>query len=448
MALQRLVKYVPKLSLAVLKSSEMRLLWAFLLSVILLFALDYVLVSLASLIKPAIFLILGAFILGNNLKFIKSNEDAKATYGRLNEIIANLDDGIIAYDTDFKILLVNDAAERLFGINRGDVVNQHFGPERAREPQHKLLTQVLFPSLAPVVFKRSDGDNYPQIVDVSFNEPSLDLTITTIKTPLSSAEPSGFIKIVHDRTRELQLYKSKSEFITIAAHQLRTPLTAINWAMDILNKDISLNGENKEVIASAAAASHKALKIVNDLLDVAKMEEGLFGYEFEDLDVIKFLSQLLENANPLVKEYGLNLYFDKGTESSIILKADPNRLGLALSNVLDNAVKYNVKNGSITVKVKRLEDRPYIQISVIDTGMGVPPEAMPKLFTKFFRAENALKFRPEGSGFGLYITRNIINRHGGTVWVESTLGRSTGVYITLPTDPTLVPPREMIHEEY
>ncbi|NCO45764.1 MAG: hypothetical protein GW890_04825, partial [Vibrio sp.] len=90
----------------------------------------------------------------------------------------------------------------------------------------------------------------------------------------------------------------------------------------------------------------------------------------------------------------------------------------------------------------------YIQVSVADTGMGVPLEAMPKLFTKFFRAENALRFRPEGSGFGLYITKNVINRHGGAIWIESTLGRGTAVYVTLPTDPSLIPPKEVIREEY
>ncbi len=441
-------KRTPKLSLAVLKSPEMSLLWIFLLLIVSFFTLDYILVSLRGFIKPVVFLILGAFILENSLKLVRSNKETKTTYRLLNEIIANLDDSVIAYDADFKMLVVNNAAERLFGVNRADVINQYFGPERAREPQFKLLTQVLFPSLAPVVLKRSSGDDYPQTIDVSFNEPSLDLVITTLKTSLSPTETSGFVKIIHDRTRELQLYKSKSEFITIAAHQLRTPLTAINWTMDVINKDSSVNPENKELVVNASIASHKALKIVNDLLDVAKIEEGLFGYNFENLDIIKFLSELLEGVNPLVKEYGLNLYFDKGAEPSIFLKADPNRLGFALSNVLDNAIKYNVKNGSITVKVERLEGRPYIQISVVDTGMGIPREAIPKLFTKFFRAENAIKFRPEGSGFGLYITRNIINRHGGTVLVESTLGRSTGVYIALPIDPTLIPPKEVAREEY
>lgn len=445
MALQ--VKRNVKLSLNDLKLPEMRFLWVFILLIILLVAVDYIFVSLSGLIKFAVFLLLGVLIFWNNLKVAKSNQEIKTTSGRLNDIVANLSDGIIAYDTDFKILIVNNAAEKLFNFKKEEIVGQCFGPERVRETKFRLLTQVLFPSLAPLVVKRSEGDKYPQVIDVSFSEPNLDFRITTIRMSLADGRTSGFVKIIHNRTRELQLYRSKSEFITIAAHQLRTPLTGINWTLDALSKDESLNEENKEIVKSGLVASAKALKIVNDLLDVAKIEEGRFGYNFENIDVVKFLAEILDNANASAKQYGLKLYFDRGKEPSIVLKADPNRLGLALSNILDNAIRYNVESGSITVKLERLADKPYVQISIIDTGMGMPPEAMPKMFTKFFRAENAIRFRPEGSGFGLYITKNIINRHGGAIWLESTLGRGTAVYVTLPTNPSMVPPREITHEE-
>ena len=437
-----------KFSFSDLKLPEMRSLWIFALLVVFLLIADYIFISSPTLTKLTIFLFMGILIFWNNLKTARLNQETKNTSGRLNDIVKSLSDGIVAYDVDFKILIINSAAEKLFGIKKEEVVGQYFGPERVREARLKLFTQILFPSLAPLVVRRTDGDGYPQVIDVSFSEPSLDFRITTIKMSLPDGKTSGFVKIIHDRTREIQLYRSKSEFITIAAHQLRTPLTAINWTLDTIVKDSSVNDENKEMIKNGLAASVKALKIVNDLLDVAKIEEGRFGYNFENIDIVKFLNEILENANVIAKKYGLKLYFDSGGDRSIILKADPNRLGLAFSNILDNAIKYNVQNGNITVKIERLPGKPYIQVSVVDTGMGVPLEAMPKLFTKFFRAENALRFRPEGSGFGLYITKNVINRHGGAIWIESTLGRGTAVYVTLPTDPSLIPPKEVIREEY
>ncbi|MDO8574108.1 MAG: ATP-binding protein, partial [bacterium] len=115
---------------------------------------------------------------------------------------------------------------------------------------------------------------------------------------------------------------------------------------------------------------------------------------------------------------------------------------LAISNLLDNAIKYNVKNGSVTISLLRLPDKPYLQVSIKDTGIGVPSGEVSKLFSKFFRAENAMKADTEGSGLGLYITKNIVGRHGGVIWAESIIGRGTTFYFTLPLDPKLIPQRE------
>ena len=426
---------------------EMGSLWLFLVLMVIVLFIDYFSFPVSWLVKPVAFLVLGVLILWNNLKTARSKEEIKNSSGRLNDVVANLSDGIIAYDTSFKVLVVNKAAQKLFNVKQEDVLGQLFGPERVRDSKFKIITQALFPSLAPLVVKRSEGEDYPQIVDISLNDPDMDLRITTIRTLSPDGRVNGFVKIIHDVTREHELIKSKSEFITVAAHQLRTPLTGLNWTLDILSKSPALIGEDKEIAQNGLAASVRGLKIVNDLLDVSKIEEGRFGYNFEEVDIIKFLGEILDSANLSAKEYGLKIFFDKGPEPQLMLKADINRLGLAVSNILDNAMRYNVENGSITVKVERLTDKPYIQISVSDTGVGVPPEAMSKIFTKFFRAENAIRFRPDGSGFGLYITKNIINRHGGSIWLESALGRNTTVYFTLPTDPTLIPPKEVVYEE-
>ena len=177
-------------------------------------------------------------------------------------------------------------------------------------------------------------------------------------------------------------------------------------------------------------------------MDVSKIEEGKFGYDFNQVNIIDFLSGILTNAEAMAKKYEVKFYSDKGGETVVNLMIDANRLGLAISNLVDNAIKYNVKNGSVTVKLERLPDKPYLQISIKDTGIGIPPEDMPKLFTRFFRTENATKMETEGSGLGLYIAKNIINRHGGTIWAESILGRGTTVYFTFPIDPKLIPQKE------
>jgi len=168
-----------------------------------------------------------------------------------------------------------------------------------------------------------------------------------------------------------------------------------------------------------------------------------FSFYFEQTNLVGFISELLKNAQAEAKEYGIKLYFDKGGQQQQMVTIDPNRLGLAVSNLLDNAIRYNVENGSVTIAIKQLTDKPYIEVSVADTGIGIPPENMEKIFTKFFRAENVLKRETEGSGLGLYITKNIVNRHGGTIWAESVIDRGTTFHFTLPTDSKLIPPKEV-----
>ena len=190
----------------------------------------------------------------------------------------------------------------------------------------------------------------------------------------------------------------------------------------------------------------KGVKIVNDLLDVSKIEEGKFGYQFENVNLTEFMDEALTAAGLLAKEYKVKLYFDRTTEA-LIARIDPQKLTLVLNNLIDNAIKYNIENGEVVVKLERLPDKPFVQISVKDTGVGIPAEEINKLFSKFYRGSNVMKFNTTGSGLGLYITKNVIQRHGGEIWAESTLGRGSAFYFTLPTDPKLIPPAEVFYEE-
>jgi signal transduction histidine kinase len=155
---------------------------------------------------------------------------------------------------------------------------------------------------------------------------------------------------------------------------------------------------------------------------------------------------LLSEEQSVASSYKINLYFDR-PKDEINLYFDPEKLALAITNLVDNAIKYNVPNGSVTVSVKRLPNEPFILVSVKDTGLGIPSEAMDKLFTKFFRAENAVKFSTEGSGLGLYLVKNIINRHGGRIWAESEVNRGTTFYFTISTDAKVAKQKETTSED-
>lgn len=366
----------------------------------------------------------------------------KVSYGRLESIVTNLEDAVVGYSEDFRVVIFNAAAERIFGLPKNQVIGQVLGPQMVSEKGYQALIQTVFPSLAPVVVARSESNRYPQIVDITFDNPPREFRVSTDRILDKNSRLLGFVKVIRDNTRETELVRSKSDFVSVAAHQLRTPLTAINWTFESLSKNSNIPEADRILVKNGLQATANLMKTVNDLLSAAEIEGGRFGYKYEEVDIIKFIEDILSNAQIVAKEYGLQIFFDKGGAEMVKLTIDKNRLGLAISNLIDNAMKYNSKGGSVTVRLKQLAGQPYIQISVEDMGIGILPEDINKLFTKFYRAPNARKIQADGTGLGLYITRNIIRQHGGEIGVESTLGRGTTFSFTLPTDPSLIPKAE------
>lgn len=429
-----------------IKLPEMRLFWYFLPLVLLLFVIEiFYLPPILIGITTSLFFVLAAAVFLNNLRLAKSNFEARIERNELNSVVSSLRDGIIAYDSNFKILLLNKAAEQIFELKSGDVAGKIFTPEQIKDQRYKLICQALFPSLAAVMIKRSDPGSYPQVVDVSIDAPKMELRITTNRIIDSKGSLLGFVKIITDRTREVALLRSKNEFISVAAHQLRTPLTAVNWIFENLHHT-QLNDEQKQLADSGTDVATYVLKIVNDLLDVSKMEEGKFGYNFEKVDIIAFVEDIIGKLKEFAESAGIKVNFQKPAEA-VESSIDQQKLGMVLLNLIDNAIRYNVKNGQVIVLLEQLPDKQYIQISVKDTGIGIPKESLDKLFSKFYRAENAVRTVANGSGLGLYIAKNIVERHSGKIWVESEINRGTTFYFTLPIDPTLLPQKEIIYGE-
>ncbi len=424
------------------------MLWFFILLLFAVLFIDYRFVEIL-LWRAVIFIILvfiGILVFFNNLRAANFNLKLKSEKNRLDSIIYGIGDGLIVYDSDFKILIFNKAAEKIFNLSRSKAVGQTITVESVKNRELKVLAQVIYPSLAPTVIRRSEQGVSPQIMDISFEEPRLELRVSSSRLVDEESRFSGFLKIVRDRTREVELLRSKNDFITVAAHQFKTPLSAIEWIFETL-KEEKLTESQQDFIRMGAAASANLLKIMEDLLNVVKIEEGRFGYDFQNFDLVKFLNSMLSQAEVIAKQYKVNVYFDPGAESSLTIYGDPTKLSMAVSNLLDNGIKYNITNGQVVVSLRKLKDKPYVEIGIKDTGIGISPEDLKKLFSKFFRSSSAVMKETSGSGLGLYIARNIIRRHGGDVRVESELGRGTTFYFTLPTDPSLVPQKEMTYKE-
>jgi signal transduction histidine kinase len=226
---------------------------------------------------------------------------------------------------------------------------------------------------------------------------------------------NAFIRIFEQIVR---LNKMKSEFVSVASHQLRTPLSAIKWETELLlskfkkglNKKQLSNVENIEFLCV------RMIKLVNDLLDVTRIEQKRLVLKKETIDLAKIVHEAEKEFGPIAKARNIELIFSYSKNISKIFN-DANRLKMVVENLINNAVKYTTQNGKIEVKLNKKNNQ--IVFSVKDNGVGIPEEQQSRIFDKFFRSDNIVKYQTEGTGLGLYISKNIIEQLGGKIWFQS-----------------------------
>lgn len=401
---------------------------------------------LASPLKEAISLILGFFYLVLGLilvNLVDKTSRLDLERNQINAMISSIEDAAIAYAKNFEVVLVNPALEKLVGLSKNELIGKIVTPELNNDRRYKSLAQLIFPSLAPLVLEKSLSD-YPNRIKIKIFEPTERvLEITTTKVTDEKGKSYGFLKIIHDLTKEEELKKAQSDFITVAAHQLRTPLAGISWAFEmLLNKETeNLTPEQEKIIKEGKQATEESIKTVETLLQAAQIEEGKFGFNFSSGDLIKIVEDVFTEYELAAKKDNIKLILYRPEFELKNFIMDPVRIKLALSFLVDNAIKYNVKNGEVRIKIEPFKDKPFVSVAVEDTGLGIPPEDLDKLFSKFFRSKAAMKEKTSGLGLGLYLAKNIIERHGGKIWASSEYGRGSVFTFILPLDPAYIPPQ-------
>ncbi len=231
--------------------------------------------------------------------------------------------------------------------------------------------------------------------------------------------------------REKQIAEEKGEFISVAAHQLRTPLTGLKWTLEVLREPATTPEDRAKLIDQVSGTADRMVRLVDDVLDVAKIEEGKFGYDYGRSDLVEPLQKLVNDFLVVAKSREVTLAFEHAEAASPVYM-DVNRVLLAVSNLISNGIDYTAKGGKVTLRITPTGRQ--ILISVQDTGIGISQEDQKRLFTKFYRGENARHMRPDGSGLGLYIVRNVALRHGGDVLVESETGKGSTFSFKIPLE--------------
>ena len=395
---------------------------------------DYIIIFILILISSILPFLIDVIFRVSKIELEKS---------QVNGMMTSMNDSVIAYDSNFKVTLINESFEKLCGIKKEEILGKNITPELNNIERYAVLTKIVFPSLASEMYRLSPNTNPSKVLIKIFKPRELILELITSRIENMYDHTFGFVKIIKDRTREEQLMKSKSDFITIAAHQLRTPLTGITWGAEVLyKKELGEINQNQEKILKQSLDALKDMsKTIDELLKAASIEEGKFGYHFELGDIIGIINEVL--ASLLIKAQERNIKFVFYPPDFNVPKfvMDKEKIKIVVSNLVDNAIKYNVLNGEIGVKIEQIKDKPFIKISVSDTGIGINEKEFENIFNKFYRSPSVMKTHTSGIGLGLYITKNIVKNHGGEIWVESIEKRGTTFCFVLPTDQSYIPPQ-------
>ena len=347
-------------------------------------------------------------------------------------MIAGIGDGLLVVDPSGKIEVANEAAQRLLGFDEHEMVGKNvLEVVRALDDKGQLVSESSRPFIkaqkkaktvtAKLIYIRKDYRQVPVKV--------------TVAPIILHGELIGTIEVFADITREKQLEHMKDEFLSVASHELRTPMGAIraNLSM-ILSGDYGpVNKDLVEPLTDMKASTIRLVELVNDLLNVARIEAGRMRFDLADISINEAAKMIVNDLAPLGKEKGVKISLE-APKAPLMTQADGAKVKEVLVNLIGNSLKFTDK-GSITVTVN--VDNDMAEVSVKDTGIGITPEDQKKLFGKFNQITSAQAGKPAGTGLGLYISREMIRRMGGDMWIKASIPTNGSIFaFTLPLEGT------------
>ncbi len=354
-------------------------------------------------------------------KLIEANAKDEAVLGSIG-------DGLVVTDKEGKITLVNAAFEKMFGWKISEIKGKTvLGIMQLADPfdekvsgSEDLTAKVLNERIAVSVkarFKRKDG----ALIPVSVNGAPI----------VIGSEIIGTVAVIHDITEEQELDRVKSEFISVASHQLRTPLTGIQWVIERFTKKEQLTPKGKEYLDDIHMSAKHLTELVDLLLNLSRIESGRVEVIPEPLEMVQFMKGYLEECKPLFDKKNLRMVFEDHPDH-LAIQMDKPALRNIIQSLISNAIEYTAAGGEITLAIEQ-KDATFT-IKVQDTGIGIPQNEQSQIFGKFVRATNAKLYKTDGTGIGLYIAERATNRLGGKIWFESEENKGSTFYVQLPVE--------------
>ncbi len=363
----------------------------------------------------------------------KLEEESQAGRHGLANIITSMGEGVLVIDHDFKIVLVNPVAQKILNVFSSDLLGRDLretllifkGKEDPASPERPITSAI------------QSGE----VVDIELTDNFYCLSVSGRLFPIAisiapfwSDRIAGAVMIFRDISEEQKLEEARNSFISLASHQLRAPLTSIRWFMEmLLAGDVGKLTQAQEEYANHAyeGAGHM-VKLIRKLLQIARVEAGRLTVEPTPTDLKHLTEDVLAELGSSLETKNQTVEIKTEPQAPPLVSLDPTIAWEVIENLLSNANHYSHPDDNILVRI--VYGEKFVEYSVQDHGIGVPAADQGRIFEKFFRAKNAIKMVPEGTGLGLPLVKILVAIWGGKVWFESTEGKGSTFFFTIPAE--------------
>ena len=373
---------------------------------------------------------------------------------KANIILDSITDGVMVVNTKGSIQVLNHAAATMLGWTREDAAKLDYKaiiqPLEEAPTQNNRLTPESLNPIERTLREHTPSHSITKLKTRNDRQLYIDIVASPIyessptQTTAENRKMVGVIAVLRDVDQQKKQEQQRSDFVSTASHEMRTPVASIQGFIELaLNKKVTvIDDKARGYLEKAYQSTQHLSELFQDLLTVSKSDDGRLSNQPKLVEINQLLSEIIDQDAIMAREKNLKVIYENGAKDNkniaplMYANIDPDRLREVVSNLFENAVKYTAE-GMITVGAS-LQD-PHIIIRVSDTGMGIATEDIPHLFQKFYRTDNTKTREIGGTGLGLYISRQIVEAMGGTVWVESTVGEGSTFFIKIPrVDPSKV----------
>lgn len=358
---------------------------------------------------------------------------------RSETILGSIGEGIIVLNKKLKVTTINAAALHMFHKQRSSCVGKSYktflrvvDKEGKKTPDeiHKFLKKAFKINTTSKIKSLNISRAFIKIPRMGVLP--ISLNIAALQSEYGTVY--GGVITIRDASDEAEVENLKTEFVSIASHQLAAPLTSIRWNIEmLLNGDVGpVASEQRPILTDVLDSNTRMIRLVNDLLNVSRLEEGRINIDPQSINVKILVQDILNEYNHFISSRGMKVrVVSNKSDTDHIVSADPVIIRQIINNLIVNAVQYSSKASAqmvITLEPRGID----YQVSVWDNGIGIPKDVQKKIFTKFFRADNAQEREAIGTGLGLYITKMLVELMGGKIWFKSDPKSGTTFFLTMP----------------